>query len=100
MEYLGLILGEGSSWFWAMCQFIVITITLIMIYQQTKSLRKSNMLQTLQKSDDIWNSKLLMKCRVHAADHFINNHLDLHEEEVLIINFFEDLGMYVNEGVL
>ncbi|MCO7201886.1 hypothetical protein [Pseudoalteromonas sp. OANN1] len=100
MEYIQAIFGKDSSWFWSMCQFFVITITLIMVYQQVRIQRKSNMLQTLHKCDEKWGGNILLKCRSHASQDYIKGCLNLHEEEVILINFFEDLGLYVHEGIL
>ena len=92
--------GEDSSWFWSMCQFIVISITLYLIYKQVRIQLKSNMLQTLHKCDDKWSGDTIVNCRKHTAEHFINNNLHLHEQEFILINFFEDIGLYLKEGIL
>ncbi len=100
MAALNIFFGQESSWFWSMCQFIVIAITLVMIYLQVRIQRKSSMLNTLHKCDEKWNSDVLLKCRSHASEDYLRNDLHLHEEEVILINFFEDLGLYVQEKVL
>ena len=84
MEYLSIFFGQGTSWFWSMCQFIVITITLIMIYLQVRMLRKANMLKTLHNCDEKWDAKVILSCRSHAANDFIHGSLHLHEQEVSV----------------
>jgi len=99
-ETFKIFFGVNSSWFWSMCQFIIITITLIMVYNQLKSQRKSNMLQTLHKCDDKWDSTAMLKRRSIVASGYASSSLEMNEEVILVINFFEDLGMYFKEGLI
>ncbi|EGR1589650.1 TPA: hypothetical protein ACF311_004612 [Vibrio parahaemolyticus] len=100
MEGLLLFFKSESSWFWQMCQFFVIAFTLIVISMQLRTQRKANMLKALHKWDEKWHSKLMIRCRNQIGTAYLANNSELTEEVAHVANFFEDLGVHVQDGVI
>ncbi|MGR5239226.1 DUF4760 domain-containing protein [Vibrio alfacsensis] len=100
MEDLLSFLKSESSWFWQMCQFFVITSTLFVISMQLRTQRKANMLKALHNWDEKWHSKLMIRCRNQVGEAYLNNDSGFPEEVAHVANFFEDLGLHVQDGVI
>jgi hypothetical protein len=61
------LLGSGSEWFWSALQFVVVTITLILIYVQLRVQTSSHVVLALSALNDRWNSKAMLLARLNAC---------------------------------
>lgn len=94
------LIGTGSEWFWAMLQFVIVTLTLWLIYRQIRVQTSSHVISSLQSIRDRWNQPVLLKARMAACQSCLDdaNNFDVHDQEVA--SFFEELGMYVSSKLL
>src|SRR6266516_4110932 len=60
-------IGPGSEWFWAMTQFVVVSITLLAIYRQIRVQGSANALQQLDSFNDHWESDRMLRTRLELA---------------------------------
>jgi hypothetical protein len=58
------IFGPGSEWFWAMSQFIVLTVTGVAIYRQLRAQGSANALQAQAALVARWNAPEMVRLRV------------------------------------
>ena len=93
------IFGTDSSWFWAMCQFIVITISLIFIYRQLRIQRQANALSSLKSLDDKWRSINMAKARYAVCKKCGHDDKKIRHNEENILDFFEEMGLFLKRKV-
>ena len=86
-------LGPGSEWFWSMCQFIVVAVTLIGLYRQVRVSGTANALARFQALGEAWDSDTLTYCRLAYALRLRSNQADpgLIHVAAPICDFFESL---------
>lgn len=60
------IVGPGSEWFWAMAQFLVLTVTGLAIYRQLRAQGSANALQAQESLDARWESPEMVRVRLDA----------------------------------
>lgn len=58
------IFGPGSEWFWAMAQFLVLTVTGLAIYRQLRAQGSANALQAQAALVARWNAPEMVRLRV------------------------------------
>jgi hypothetical protein len=90
--------GKGSEWFWALMQFVIVTITLVLIYGELRISSAAHMLESLTSLNERWTSKDLVSqrrkiCRAHLKGDPV---LTLGNQ--IVFTFFEELGLYVRKG--
>ncbi|MBA3687727.1 MAG: hypothetical protein H0W81_02650 [Chloroflexi bacterium] len=67
----GALIGPGSEWFWAMAQFVVVTITLLAIYRQVRAEGSANALQQVDSFKAHWESDQMRRIRLQIALHLV-----------------------------
>ena len=106
--------GQNSAWFWTMVQGIAVSLTLIFIaFQlrgQNRQLKSQNDqlqaqmqatgLQILTSLDARWNSKEMIKARRTLCKDFKDAEKTTTTEQVFVLSFFEDIGLFLKRGVL
>lgn len=92
--------GQGSEWFWVMVQSIIVIFTLWFIYRQIKLSRYANMLQTILKFREIWDSKEMMDLRQATCKNYKNKTRGIGKAEGRVLGFFEEMGILVGKGVI
>jgi len=93
------IVGPQSQWFWAMASFFAIAISLSLIYRQIRLQRQANLLHTLGEMNKRWNSIEMLEARKHACNNYREDKLRIRAEQGLILDFFEDVGVYLERKV-
>jgi hypothetical protein len=94
------IFGEGSEWFWAMTQTIVVGITLLLIYSQLKAQHSKNMLDTIAIFDMRWDAKSMRDSRRKVCQKYLENDFDnINFLEGLVLDYFEQMGWYLKKRV-
>ena len=57
------IFSQDGNWFWGMSQFIVITISLILILRQLRIQADAHLVNSLTTLEYRWKSQLMLKAR-------------------------------------
>jgi hypothetical protein len=63
------IFGPGSEWFWAMAQFLVLTVTGLAIYRQLRAQGSANALEAQESLLARWESPEMVRVRLAALMH-------------------------------
>jgi hypothetical protein len=87
--------GTGSEWFWAFLQFVVIALTLYLIYVQFRVQTASHVVQSLSTIHTRWNSESMLRVRHHVCSRWIAGHRDFDGVAQYISEFMEELGNYL-----
>jgi hypothetical protein len=95
----GTIFRQSAEWFWVMCQFVAVALSLIWIASQVRHMRLANTLQAMGVLEERWKSSLMLECRAIAAGRNGNPHLDIERPEGEVLSFFETLGLYLKRRV-
>jgi hypothetical protein len=88
-----------SDWFWLICQFVAVAVSLLLIFRQVRHMRQANMLQALVSLDDRWKSEGFYGYRVSACQRYGDGNLNIARREGEVLSFFEGLGAYLQRGV-
>jgi hypothetical protein len=90
------LLGKGSEWFWILLQFVVITITLFLIYGELRISSAAHMLGSLTSLNERWTSPGVVTQRRKICEAHCNNENVLTLGHQIVFTFFEELGLYVH----
>jgi hypothetical protein len=93
------IVGPDSSWFWTMVQAIIVLISAFLIYRQLKAQHFGNMLNAMATLDERWSAKDMLKSRMALCSHYGTNDLAIDEQAGRVLDFFEQMGLYLNKRV-
>jgi hypothetical protein len=93
------LIGENSSWFWTMMQFVGLVTSLGIIYVQLRLQFKGNMMQAFLSVADRWDSDHMIAFRRAACQNYQKSDLDVRGPDGEAIAFFEDVSLYVRERV-
>ncbi len=94
--------GPDSEWLWSMIQALSVIISLPFIYYQLKSQRESLSMEKFSELHQRWNSPDLLKARFYVCEVASqgNPNLEISNNEGLILDFFEELGLYQSKKLL
>jgi hypothetical protein len=93
------VIGPDSVWFWTMATGIAVTVTLFLIRQQLVAQRFSNILSSVTSLDERWNSKEMRNARKAVCTKYGSNDLSINQHDGLVLDFFEQMGLYLRKGV-
>lgn len=93
------LMGEKSSWFWSMLQFVGLVGSLGFIYRQLKAQVAGNMMQSLHAMADKWDSDHMLAFRNAACANYQREDLDISGVDGEALAFFEDIGLYCRKNV-
>ena len=91
--------GNDSSWFWTMAQFLAVAVSLVFIYRQVKLQRMGNMLTVLGAFHERWESDKLIQSRIHVCEDYGKNETSISVAEEPVLVFFEELGLHLRKNV-
>jgi hypothetical protein len=86
------IFGPGSEWFWAMAQFVVLTVTGLAIYRQLRAQGSANALQAQASLVARWESSEMVRVRVAALMAVEARESAFPETVGLVGNFFAEMA--------
>ena len=86
--------GIGSEWFWAFLQFVVVALTLALIYVQFRVQTASHVVQSLSTIHTRWNSESMLRVRHHVCSQWIAGHRNFDAVGQYLAEFMEELGNY------
>lgn len=94
------LIGTGSEWFWAMLQFVIVTLTLWLIYRHIRIQTSSHVISSLHALQARWSRPCMLRARLSTCESWLagEHDFDVHDQDVAA--FFEELGMYVNSELL
>jgi hypothetical protein len=98
-SFLNAVQGPESEWFWVMCQFVAVAVSLVLILRQVRHMRQANMLQALVSLDARWKSDEFYAYRVSACQRYNDGKMHISRREGEVLSFFEGLGAYLERGV-
>jgi ferric iron reductase protein FhuF len=90
--------GKGSEWFWALMQFVIVTITLVLIYGELRISSAAHILVSLTALNERWTSKDLVSQRKKICAAHLKGDRVLTLGNQIVFTFFEELGLYVKQG--
>ncbi len=93
------VIGPNSAWFWTMAQGVAVTLTLILIYRQLIAQRYANILSSIANLDQRWNSAEMRKARKALCAKHGSNNRSITQQDGLVLDFFEQMGLYLKKGV-
>jgi hypothetical protein len=91
------IFGKDSEWFWALMQFVVVTITLALIYGELRISSAAHMLSSLTCLNERWTSKDMVWQRRKLCEAYLKNESVLVLGHQIVFTFFEEVGLYVSK---
>ena len=95
------IIGNGSDWFWAMAQFIVVAVTLVGIYYQFRLDRGASAFDQIHRLVTDLDTELILRAKLTLLLAARDNVSPLPEGSLsLVHNQWESLGMLVRGGHL
>jgi hypothetical protein len=87
--------GAGSEWLWAFMRFVVIALTLALIYRQVRVQTASHVVQSLSTIHTRWNSELILRARQHVCSRWVAGDRDFDGVAQYLAEFLEELGVYL-----
>jgi hypothetical protein len=90
--------GKGSEWFWALMQFIVVTITLLLIYGELRVSSAAHIVASLTSLNERWTSRTLVSHRKRICDANLKDMPVLTLGHQVVFTFLEELGLYIKRG--
>ncbi len=84
--------GPGSEWFWAMAQFLVLTVTGLAIYRQLRAQGSANALQAQAALIARWDSPEMVRVRLAALLEFASGATGDSDALILVSNFFAEMA--------
>lgn len=93
METLTKFLQE--EWFWAMMQFFIISLTMLLIYFQVKVQTATHIVQTLSVINSRWNSESMMLARHKVCSDWLNDTHNFDGVDEYVAEYMEELGIYI-----
>jgi hypothetical protein len=90
--------GNGSEWFWSFMQFVIIAVTITLIYGELRLSAATHLLGSLTSLNERWTSHDMVSQRQKIC------HAYLKREQILtlgtqnVFTFFEELGLYAKRG--
>lgn len=90
--------GKDSEWFWALMQFVVVTITLALIYGELRISSAAHILGSLTSVNERWTSPGVVAQREGICAAFLRGEPVLTLGNQVVFTFFEELGLYVERG--
>jgi hypothetical protein len=94
-DLFGIPWGKDSDWFWAFCQFVVIAVTLFLIYLQFRTQTASHIVQTVLDIDERWNSEHMRSIRYEVCSQWKKGNKEFDGACEVIAEFMEDLGTFM-----
>lgn len=94
------IFSQEGEWFWTMCQFFAVTITLLLILRQIRLQNDSHLVNSFALLEDRWNSLMMLQARRLACDRFRPGITSIEQPVSHIGYFFEEIGVYCKRGIL
>lgn len=95
----GMIFTQSGEWFWVMCQFVALALSLFWLSSQVKYMRFANALQALAALEERWKSPLMLECRAMASGKNGSSSREIERPEGEVLYFFETLGLYLRRKV-
>ncbi len=82
-----------------MAQFLVVTVSLFLIYRQLRVQGRNHLISSLDSLDKRWNSDLLINARKVLCENWETKD-SMDPAGQLVAGFFEELGVYVRQDIL
>jgi len=85
---------------WDIVQTIILLLTVIFIAREVRMLRNSNMLQSLDRLREYWNSDKMMQYRKITCLNFKSGKRSIALAEGEVLGFFEEIGLLWKKKVI
>ena len=95
-----LLVGPESEWFWVMCQFVAVTVTLWLILRQVRLQNDSHLVNSFATFGDRWNSQMMLKARRDVCARYTPERAEVDATMHHLCLFFEEIGIYCSKKVL
>lgn len=92
--------GKGSEWFWAMLQFAVVTVTLVVIYVQIRLQSASHVVHALNAIHARWNEDAMLRARHAHCSAWLSGDREIDPVADYLCEFIEELGSYLKIGAI
>lgn len=87
---------QGSEWFWAFLQFVVVALTLWYVTRQVRLQAMSHVVESICTLQDHWNSETMQHRRNEVCTQWKSKHAKEFDGACEhIADFFEELGTFV-----
>lgn len=100
LNFLRQIFSQSGEWFWIMCQFIVVSITLILILRQVRLQNDSHLVNSFASFEARWNSMMMLQARRLSCERYRPGMTSIEQPIAHIGYFFEEIGVYCKRGIL
>jgi hypothetical protein len=97
---LSKIFGHEGDWFWLMCQFLAVSITLIFILRQIRLQKDSHLVNSFTCLENRWNSIMMIQARRRTCERYRPGMTSITQPTAHVCYFFEELGVYCKRGIL
>jgi hypothetical protein len=94
------IFSQAGEWFWTMCQFFVVSITLFLILRQIRLQNDSHLVNSFACLESRWNSLMMLQSRRLTCERFKPNITSMEQPTAHLGYFFEEIGVYCRRGIL
>jgi hypothetical protein len=94
------IFGPGAEWFWLMCQFFAVSITLLFILRQIRLQNDSHLINSFACLESRWNSIMMQQARRMTCERYGPDITSIDQPTSHVGYFFEELGIYCKRGIL
>lgn len=94
------IFSQNGEWFWAMCQFLVVSITLLLILRQLRLQNDSHLTTAFASFESRWNSRMMLQARRLVCERYAPNATNVEQALAQVAYFFEELGVYCKRRIL
>jgi len=94
------IFSQTGEWFWTMCQFLAVTITLLLILRQIRLQNDSHLVNAFALLESRWNSLMMLQARRMSCERYRPGITSIEQPIAHIGYFFEEIGIYCKRGIL
>lgn len=92
--------GQGSEWFWAFLQTLILLISLLAIFRQLRLQHKANITAVLERLSTVWESQDMSQSRLVLLRAKQSQSFSINRKQEGVIKFLEELGIYVRTGII
>jgi hypothetical protein len=90
--------GNGSEWFWSFLQFVIVTVTIILIYRELRLSAATHLLGSLTSLNERWTSPGMVSQRQKICQTYLKGERVLTLGMQNVFTFFAELGLYAKKG--
>ncbi len=95
-----ILFSPNGEWFWIMCQFFTVAISLFLILRQLRFQRDAHLINSMDILNRRWNSKLMVQARRSLCHEYNPESKSLSHSSIIVCTFFEELGIFLNRKIV